>query len=117
MSIFSKNGFLLLSFEAKGLDRPIVANFGSDRTEFLVVIDGWRKGLVEEGLLVAMSALATVLLVLALAWFLFATVSVNRVSLCTPEMPFWVKWVTLMGILVGVISEGGEVGERELSRS
>jgi len=102
---------------AKGLDRPIVSNFGSDRTEFLVGMDVWRKGLVEEGVLVAMSALAIVLLVLALAWLLFANVSVNRVSLCTPEMPFWVKCVTLMGILVGVISEGGEVGESELSRS
>lgn len=102
---------------AKGLDRPIVANFGSDKIAFFVGKDVWRKGLLEEGVLVAMSELAIVLLVLALAWLLFENVSVNRVSLCTPEMPFWVKCVTLMGILVGVISEGGEVGESELRRS
>ena len=72
----SRNGFLLLFGDVKGLDLPMVANLCSlARSSSLAgwVMNGLVKGLIA-------------------AW-----VSVNKVSFCTPVRPFWEKYVTLMG--------------------
>jgi len=81
-SSLSKNGFLLLSGFVKGLERPIVENVCS---LFLVGMEELRKGLVG-----ARAALGLLLVLATASLLLLANVSVNRVSLCTPETPFCV---------------------------
>ena len=111
----SRNGFLLLLGEVKGLDLPIVANFC---VWFAVSDCDWE---VEGEVLVGVGVVGTVggatkfpmkgfvLLIALLAVSGAAAVvggaetpelrklSEKRVSLWSPAIPFSEKWVTLMG--------------------
>ena len=118
----SKNGFLLLLGELKGLDLPMVANLGP--AAWLVLSDcDWGGELLEvweevvvvavvEVVEVGATKLATKGLVLVRAllgvsagWLVAGTeappelrkLSEKRVSLWRPATPFSEKWVTLMG--------------------
>ena len=108
----SRNGFLLLLGEVKGLDLPIVANFCvwlavSDcdwevEGDVLVVVVGRvggatkfpMKGLV---LLIALLAVSGAVVVGGAETPELRKLSEKRVSLWSPAIPFSEKWVTLMG--------------------
>lgn len=117
----SKNGFLLLLGELKGLDLPMVANLGP---AWLVVSDcDWGGELLEVWEVVVVAVVVEVgevgatklatkglvlvraLLAVSVAWLVAGTeapaelrkLSVKRVSLWSPAIPFSEKWVTLMG--------------------